>query len=98
MATLTEDKQHVHQLIERLEPGQLPVAARFIEFLLLDPTQRSAAIAPLDDEPVTVEETAAIRRSEAWFEQNGDKGIPMEEVLADFGLTRDDFPLKQHGA
>ena len=98
MATLTEDKQHVHQLIERLEPGQLPMAARFIEFLLLDPTQRSAAIAPLDDELVTVEEAAAIQRSEAWFEQNHGNGIPMEEVLADFGLTMEDFPLKQHGA
>lgn len=98
MATLTEEKQHVHQLIERLEAGQLPTAARFLEFLLLDPVRRSVAIAPLDDEPVTAEEAAAIRRSEAWFEQNGGKGIPMEEVLADFGLTMDDFPLKQHGA
>jgi len=25
--------------------------------------------------------------------QHGGKGIPMEEVLADFGLTLDDFPL-----
>ena len=98
MATLAEDKQHVHELIERLEPGQLPTAARFIEFLLLNPAQRSAVIASPDDEPVTAEEAAAIRRSEAWFEQNGGKGIPMEEVLADFGLTMDDFPLKQHGA
>jgi hypothetical protein len=35
----------------------------------------------------------SLARSEAWFQQRGGKGIPMEELLAEFGLTPDDFPI-----
>jgi len=45
---------------------------------------------------VTEEEAAALRRSEEWFRHN--KGIPMEEVMAEFGLSMKDFPLEKHGA
>jgi hypothetical protein len=43
----------------------------------------------MDDEPVTPEEAAAIQAGIDSLEQTG--GVPMEEVLADFGLTLDDF-------
>ena len=97
----TTDKpelQHAHSLLDRVPADQMIVAVRFLEFLLIHPHHRAFATAPVDDEPVTAEDEAAVLRSEAWFTQNGGKGIPMEEVLADFGLTMDDFPLKQHGA
>jgi hypothetical protein len=42
------------------------------------------------------EEREALARSEAWFEKRGGKGIPMEEVLADFGLTVEDS-AEEHG-
>ncbi len=32
------------------------------------------------------------------FKQNGGKGIPHEEILAEFGLTSKDFPLKPNGS
>ncbi len=97
----TTDKpelQHAHSLLDRVSADQMIVAVRFLEFLLIDPQYRAFATAPVDDEPVTADDEASVLRSEAWFTQNGGKGIPMEEVLADFGLTMDDFPLKQHGA
>src|SRR5476649_2543791 len=86
------DKQQAHELIERLETSQIATAVRFLEFMLLDPVSRAIATAPADDEPLTDEERQAIARSEAWFHERGGKGIPMEEVLADAGLTMDDFP------
>ena len=97
----TTDKpelQYAHSLLDRVTADQVIVAVRFLEFLLIDPQYRAFATAPVDDEPVTAEDEAAVLRSEAWFKQNVGKGIPMEEVLADFGLTMDDFPLKLHGA
>jgi len=96
MATLTE-KQHAHELIERLEGSQLPTAVRFLEFILLDPVFRSMATAPVDEEPLTEEEEQALDRADAWLKQNGGKGIPHEEILAEFGLTMNDFPLKENG-
>jgi hypothetical protein len=62
--------------------------------MMLDPVPRSLAVAAMDDEPVTEEEREALAHSEAWFRGRGGIGIPME-VLADFGLTMDDFPLDQ---
>jgi hypothetical protein len=86
------DKQQAHELIERLQTSQIATAVRFLEFMLLDPVSRAIATAPADDEPPTDEQRQAIARSEAWFRERGGKGIPMEEVLADAGLTMDDFP------
>ena len=85
----TSDKQHAHQLIDRLPESQISTAVRFLEFILLDPVARAAVI----DEPVIEEDRRRLREGQAWFAQRGGKGIPMEEVLADFGLKTDDFPL-----
>ena len=74
-------------MIDRLPEAQVTALAGLLESIV-EPSEP-----PIDDEPVTGEERAAIRRAETWFAQRGGKGIPMEEVLADFGLTTDDFPL-----
>ena len=71
----TPEKQHAHELIERL-----PTSAR------------AAATAPPDDEPVTEQDRARLEAGRAWLAQRGGKGIPMEDVLADFGLKPEDFP------
>jgi hypothetical protein len=80
------EKQQAHELIERLAPSQISAIVGLLQ-ATLDPVARAIADAPLDDEPVTEEERQAVARSEAWFEDRGGKGIPMEEVLADFGPT-----------
>ncbi len=36
----------------------------------------------------------ALDRSEAWLKANNGKGIPHEEVLAEFGVSTKDFKLK----
>jgi len=83
------DKQQVHDLIEQMTPEQLSAAASLLKSML---------DANVDDEPVTEGDRQAILRSEAWFKEHGGRGIPMEEVLADFGLAMEDFPLKDHGS
>ena len=91
MSTL-EQKVHAHELIDRLTVDQIPTVLRFIEFMLLDPISRSLATASIDDEPLTEEEARALDASKEWLRHN--KGIPHEEVLAEFGLRPEDFPLK----
>jgi hypothetical protein len=87
------DKQHAHELIERLPASQVPTVVRFIEFMLLDPVARAVATAPADGEPVSEQDRARFKAGHTWFAQRGGKGLPMEDVLADFGLTPEDFPL-----
>jgi len=43
----------------------------------------------MDDEPETEEERLAVAKAIESLKRKG--GVPMEEVLADFGLTLDDF-------
>jgi hypothetical protein len=85
------DKQHAHELIERLPASQISTAVRFLEFILLDPVARAVATAPPDDEPVTSEDRGRMAEGQAWFRQRGGKGVPMADVLADSNLKPEDF-------
>ncbi len=86
------EKHHAHELIERLPDSQIATAVRFLEFMLLDPLARTVATAPPDDEPGTDQDRRRLHDGQAWFAHRG-KGIPMEDVLAEFGLKSEDFPL-----
>jgi hypothetical protein len=79
----TTTKEHAHQLIDRMAPGQVSVVVGLLE-IMLDPFARALANAPYDDEPVSEEEAREIAADRG-------AGIPNEEVLADFGLTAEDF-------
>jgi hypothetical protein len=97
---ITSEKRQAHELIDRLDETQMAAVVRFLEFMMMDPVSQSMAAASLEEEELSDETRQAIHRSEAWFRERGGKGIPMEEVLADFGLTLDDFPLdpERHGS
>jgi hypothetical protein len=86
------EKHHAHELIERLPDSQISIAVRFLEFMLLNPVARALATAPSDDEPVTDQDRHRFHGGQAWFAQRGGKGIPMENVLAEFGFNSEDFP------
>jgi hypothetical protein len=86
------EKHHAHELIERLPDSQMATAVRFLEFMLLDPVARAVATATPDDESVTEQDRKRLHAGQAWFAQRDGKGIPMEEVLAEFGLKPEDFP------
>jgi hypothetical protein len=86
------EKQHAHELIERLPDAQIPTAVRFLEFILIDPVARAVATAPADDEAVTEQDRLRLHNGQAWFRQHGGKGVAMEDVLAEFDLKPEDFP------
>ena len=85
---ITEQRQHVHAYIDRLPADQLSAVRGLLE-TILSPLDRRLALTPFDDEPVTPEDLAAIQAGVASLERDG--AVPMEEVLADFGPTVDDF-------
>ena len=91
---MSDTRQHVHELIDRLPPTQLTAVASLLE-AMLDPVSHALAKPPADDEPVTSEDRRRLREGQAWFAQRGGKGIPMEDVLADFGLKSEDLPVNK---
>jgi hypothetical protein len=89
MATMTTNpKRHAHELIERLSSGQVSAVVGLLE-AMLDPVEIALANAPLDDEPLTPEETRALDESREWRKHNA--GIPHEQVLAELGITQEEI-------
>lgn len=86
--TATNPKQHAHELIERLSSGQVSAVVGLLE-AMLDPVEIALANAPLDDEPLTSEDTRALDESREWLKHNA--GIPHEQVLAELGITQEEI-------
>ena len=70
-----------HELIAQLNPGKLAAVVHLLEVMVHE-----------DVEPVTEEDRRRYQEGQAWFAERGGKGIPMTDVLADFGLKPEDFP------
>jgi hypothetical protein len=83
-----QQREHAHAFLDRLPADQLSAVCGLLESVL-SPLDRRLALAPLDDEPLTPGEASAIQARIDSLEQSS--GVPMEAVLADFGLTMDDF-------
>jgi hypothetical protein len=79
------------------KPRSASLIAGLLE-AMLDPVSHAIANAPADNEPVTGEDLRRLREGQAWFAQRGGKGIPMEDVLAECGLTPEDFPVSTENA
>jgi hypothetical protein len=84
----TQERQRAHVYLDLLPPAQLSAVRSLLE-TMLDPVSRTLANAPIEDEEISEEEERAVAESIEWLKHN--KGIPHEEVLAEFGLTMDDF-------
>jgi hypothetical protein len=59
-----ENRQTLHTLVDELPEPKLPAARRYLEYLrqTAEPLRRALEAAPVDDEPLTDEERAAIRK------------------------------------
>jgi hypothetical protein len=94
----SDEKQHAHELIDRMAPRQLAAAVSPLE-IMLDPLARTLASTPYDDEPASPEEAREVEAAKASLARG--EGVPHEKVLAESGLTSEDFermgrtPLKQ---
>lgn len=85
---LTQEKQQLHELVDRLAPGQVH-AVRGLLQAMLDPVSRAIANAPVDDEPLTPEEGQALVEAREWLKHN--RPIPHEQVLAELGITQEEI-------
>jgi hypothetical protein len=84
----TNPKQQAHQLIERISTAQASAVVALITSML-DPVDRAIANAPFEDEEISQEENRAVAASKEWLKDH--QPIPNQEVLAEFGLTEEDF-------
>ena len=57
-----------------------------LQFMLMDPVSRSLAAAPVEPEPVSPEEAAALDEARAALDRG--ERIAHEDILREFGLTR----------
>jgi hypothetical protein len=76
-----ENRQALHTLVDELPEPELPAARRFLEYLRHqppDPLRLVLDAAPLDDEPVSDDDLAAIR--EGFEEKARGETVPHEEV------------------
>ena len=71
------DKQHVVELLDRLEPSQIAAVAQLLEVMVR-----------ADDDELTEEDRQAVAASLEYFDKGGE-GIPFEQVVADLGFTMD---------
>ncbi len=74
------DRLSLHTLVDELPEAELPAAMRFLEYLRrqADPLRSPLEAAPVDDEPVTEEDLAAIR--EGLAEKARGEVVSHEEV------------------
>src|ERR1019366_4803566 len=79
------DREHAHQLIERLPETQLSALVGLLE-TIVDPVASALRNAPMDDEPESEEEKQAVAEARVWLQRNGGKGIPHEEAMRRLGL------------
>jgi len=89
----TNPKQEAHDLIERVSTGQV-IAAVGLFKAMLHPVSVALTNAPIDDEPVSEEEAHDIAEARAAAARG--EVISGEEVLAEFGLTAEDFDRMEH--
>jgi hypothetical protein len=77
-------KEDLHRLVDKLPESEVPAAERYLEYLSVarqDPFLRALLNAPLDDEPETEDERAAMAEARAALERG--------EVITDEDLRRD---------
>jgi len=84
----TDTRHHVHALVDQLPPEQLAAIEGLLQSML-DPLSRTLALAPLDDEPFTEENRQTAAEADEWSKHNDP--IPLDAVLADFGLNMADW-------
>ena len=77
------EKKQAHELIERLPPTQLSAVVGLLE-AMLDPV--ALANAPAEEEEITPETAAALKRARESLARG--EGIPHEEILREFGLSK----------
>ena len=78
-----------HELLGHLGPGKLAAVVHLLEVMVREDDE------PDTPEAVSEEDRRRFHEGQAWFAQRGGEGIPMEDVLSEFGMKPEDFPLNK---
>ncbi len=81
-------EERAHAIVDLIRPEQLAILVPMME-TMLTAFERNLANAPWDDEIPNEEEERAVAESKRWLKTH--EGIPHEQVLAEFGLTPEEF-------
>lgn len=86
MTTKEDLRADLRRLVDQLPESELHAARRFLEYVLYhdDPVLRAFMEAPLDDEPESEEERAAVEEARQDFAAG--RVYTLEEVKREFGL------------
>src|ERR1700683_2374905 len=85
---LTQERPRTHALLDQWPNEKLRAVVHLLQ-AISDPLARSLANAPIDDEPISEEEMRSVEASREWLKDH--EPTSHEEVLAEFGLTLEDF-------
>ena len=82
---VTQEREQAHALLDML-PAEKLTAVRSLLAVMVEPLSRSLASAPVEEEEVTPETTAALDRARASLALG--EVIPHEEIRREFGLDK----------
>jgi hypothetical protein len=85
MQDFAHDRQQAHAYLDMLPPDKLTAVRSLLE-VMVEPLVRSLALAPVEDEELTPETTEALDHAKASLIRG--EGIPHDEILREFGLSR----------
>jgi len=81
----TEQRLQAHALLDLLPEDKLDAVRSLLE-VMVEPLSRSLAVAPVEEEGITPETAAALDRARDSLARG--EGIPHEEILREFGLSK----------
>ena len=82
---LDHERRQTHALIDALPAEKLTAVKSLLE-VMVEPLERSLALAEVEEEDLTPDTAAALDRARASLARG--EGIPHEEVLREFGLKQ----------
>jgi hypothetical protein len=80
----TQERQQAHALLDMLPDEKLNVVRNLLE-VMVEPPSRTLALAPVEEEEITLETAAALDRARASLARG--EGIPHHEIRREFGLS-----------
>ena len=84
-----QERREAHALLDMLPAEKLNAVRGLLEVMVRPEDtvlSRSLALAPVEEEEITAETAAALDRARASLARG--EGIPHEEILREFGLTK----------
>ncbi len=84
-SNVNQERLQAHALLDMLPAEKLNAVRSLLE-VMVEPLARSLALAPVEEEEVTPQAAAELDRARVSLARG--EGIPHEEILREFGLTK----------